>query len=35
MDQRHGVGATRRDGDIHLSFPTVIVTGTKPDGGAT
>jgi len=32
---RLGVHATRRDGDIHFSFPTVIVAGTKPDGSAT
>jgi hypothetical protein len=25
---RLGVGATRRDGDIHFTFPTVIVAGT-------
>jgi SAM-dependent methyltransferase len=29
---RLGVGATRRDGDIHFTFPTVVVAGTIPDG---
>ena len=29
---RLGVGATRRDGDIHFTFPTVIVAGTMADG---
>lgn len=28
---RLGVGATRRDGDIHFTFPTVIVAGTMAD----
>jgi SAM-dependent methyltransferase len=32
---RLGVHATRRDGDIHFNFPTVIVAGTSPDGSAT
>jgi ubiquinone/menaquinone biosynthesis C-methylase UbiE len=31
---RLGLGARRRDGDIHFAFPIVVIVGHKPVGGA-